>query len=176
MELHITDRDLLQIDKARITFRNFSGRRDMYNTRGDREFHLVIPNQEIADRLLANRNRFGVPWNVKIKAPQHEGENPFIHMKVKLAYKTDAKGRQTGPDIYLKSGNKTTLLDEEAVSMLDSIDIESVDMDVRPFDGNDGPQGPYRSAWLSKMWVTQRLDRFAARFAEEEAPEEDPFY
>ena len=175
MELHITDRDMLQIDKARITFRNFAGRRDMYNTRGDRQFDLILPNQEAADRLLSNKNRFGVPWNVKIKMPRVEGEEPFIHMRVKLAFRTDANGKQTGPDVYLKSGAKTTMLDEESIGILDQIDIESVDMDIRPYDGADGPQGPYRSAWLSKMWVTQRLDRFAARFAEEEYPGEEPF-
>jgi hypothetical protein len=44
-------------------------------------------------------------------------------------------------------------------------------MDVRPFDwevnGNTG-----RTAYLQSIKVTQEIDRFAARFAEEEFPGE----
>ena len=63
-------------------------------------------------------------------------------------------------------------LDEESVSMLDEIDIFNVDMDIRPYDDviNDKP---FRSAYLQSILVRQEIDRFAARFAEEESPSED---
>ena len=50
MQLNFGPRGILQIDDARIIFRNFEGREDKYNRKGDRNFALVIPNQEI-DRL-----------------------------------------------------------------------------------------------------------------------------
>ena len=55
--------------------------------------------------------------------------------------------------------------------MLDSIDIRSVDLDITPYDG-EGMYGPYRKAYLKSIWVYQEVDRFAARYAEEEYPEE----
>ena len=169
MELIIAPRDILQIDDARIVFRNFEGRPDEYTREGDRSFSLVIPNQEIADRLINNKNEFGVGWNVKIKAPKTPDESPYMHLKVKVKF------NDRGPNIWLHSGKNVRQLTEGTVFMLDSIDIEKVDLDIRPYDG-ESRFGPHRTAYLQGMRVYQKLDRFASQYAEEEAPEEDPFY
>ena len=52
MELTIAPRGILQINDARIVFRNFSGEGGPYNRDGDRNFALVIPNEDIADTLV----------------------------------------------------------------------------------------------------------------------------
>ena len=53
----------------------------------------------------------------------------------------------------------------------DKIDIMSVDLDIRPYDWEmRGSRG--RTAYLQAIHVTQNTDRFAARFADEEYPEE----
>lgn len=166
MELVFAPKNILQIDDARICFRNFRGEESMYNAKGNRSFSLVIPNEEIADALMNDKNEFGVGWNVKIKAPREEGEAPFIHLPVKVKY-TD----RSQPRVYLISGKNRIELDEETIGMLDDIDIRSVDLDIRPYDG-EGRFGPHRTAYLQSIYVTQEVDRFAARFAEEEYPEE----
>lgn len=158
-------RDIVQFDNARLIWRNFSGRADKFNRDGERNFTLVIPDQEIADALMANTNEYGAGWNVKIKPPREEGEAPLIYLKVKVAFS------DYGPKIRLRSGNNTVILDEETVGCLDHIDILNVDLDIRPYDG-DGNYGPFRSAYLQGMHVTQEIDRFAARYADEECPEE----
>ncbi len=57
------------------------------------------------------------------------------------------------------------------VSIVDEIDIRSVNLDVRPYDWEvNGKTG--RTAYLQSMEVIQEIDRFAARYAEEESPEE----
>lgn len=57
------------------------------------------------------------------------------------------------------------------VSIVDEIDIRSVNLDVRPYDWKvNGKTG--RTAYLQSMEVIQEIDRFAARYAEEESPEE----
>lgn len=147
----------LEINDARIIWKNFSGRGDRFNREGDRNFHLVIPTQEDCDLLLNDKNQYGDSWNVKIKPPREEGDVPFMHMLVKLKYKD---GR--GPNVYLMSGNKQVPLNEDTIKCLDDIDILSVDMDIRPYD-DELPNGTtFRTAYLSAMRVYQRVDRFAA--------------
>lgn len=161
-----TKTQLLQINDARICFRNFKGERGPFNNEGDRSFSLIIPDQEMAELLQNDLNEYGAGWNVKIKAPREEGDLPFIHMPVKVKY-TD----RSRPKVYLVVGDKRRELDEETICMLDDMDIKYVDMDIRPYDG-EGRFGPHRTAYLQTIYVVQELDRFAARFAEDEYPEE----
>ena len=165
MNLTFAPRNILQIDDARIIFRNFRGEGGHFNKEGDRNFAVVIPNQEMAESLLNDTNQYGAGWNVKIKAPREEGDDPFIYLPVKVKF------NNRGPVIYLESGSNRIRLSEDTVSMLDEIDILSVDMDIRPYDDEINGK-PFRSAYLQSMLVRQEIDRFAARFAEEEHPEE----
>lgn len=166
MKLTFAPKGILQIDDARICFRNFRGEGSMYNNEGDRNFSLVIPDNDIAEALQNDKNEYGVGWNVKIKAPREEGDQPFMHMLVKVKYTDRSK-----PRAYLISGKNRVELTEDTIGMLDDIDIRSVDLDIRPYDG-EGRFGPHRTAYLQSIYVTQEVDRFAARFAEEEYPEE----
>lgn len=165
MELTFAPRGVLQIDDARIIFRNFRGEGGKYNKEGDRNFALIIPDEEMAEALQNDVNEYGAGWNVKIKPPREEGDEPFIYLPVKVKF------NQRGPIIYLQSGNNRVKLNEETVSMLDDIDIRSVDLDIRPYDDEINDK-PFRAAYLQSMCVTQEIDRFAARFAQEEYPEE----
>ena len=167
MNITFAPRGVLQIDDARIIFRNFKGEGSPYNKEGDRNFALVIPNEEIADKLIDDQNKYGVGWNVKIKPAREEGDAPFIYLPVKVKF------NDKGPNIYLQSGKGRVKLTEETVYKLDTIDIASVDLNIRPYDDIHRASGkPFRSAYLESMWVIQNIDRFSARFAAEEYPEE----
>lgn len=159
MELTFAPRGILQIDDARIMFRNFRGEGDKFNREGDRNFVLIIPNEEIADALTKEG------WNVKIKDPREEGDSPFMYLPVKVKF------NERGPQVYLITGGRRNRLDEETVAMLDDIDILSVNLDIRPYDWEvNGKTG--RTAYLQAIEVFQEIDRFAARYAEEEGPRE----
>lgn len=144
----------LEINDARIIWPNFEGRGDRFNKQGDRNFTLVIPDQEIAEALMNDKSKYGDGWNVKIKK-RDDDDAPFMNMKVKVSF----NGR--GPNIYLVSGNKQVALNEDTVKCLDYIDIISCDMDIRPFDGEMPNGQTFRTAYLSAMRVHQRVDRFA---------------
>ena len=161
MQLTFAPRGILQIDAARIIFRNFEGREDKYNRKVNRNFALVIPNQEIADALMDDKNEFGVGWKVKIRDPREEGDAPFMYLPVNVKFNT------RGPKIVLISGNKQTPLDEDSVSILDDIDIACVDLDIRPYDG-ESTYGPFRSAYLQTMYVTQEVDRLGRKYSQED--------
>lgn len=159
MELTFAPNDILQVNDTRIIYRNFRGEGSKFNREGDRNFAMIILTQDLADELISRG------WNVKIKEPREEGEEPFMYLPIKVKF----NGR--GPQIYLVTGDRTNRLDEDVVSMLDDIDIRSVDLDIRPYDWEvNGKTG--RTAYLQAMEVTQEIDRFAARMAEEEHPEE----
>ena len=144
MNITFAPKGILQIDDARIVYRNFSGIGSKYNREGDRNFAVVIDNQEAADALLDEG------WNVKIKPPRDEDEDPFMYLPVKVKF------NDRGPNVYLKSGTRQVRLDEESISCLDDIDI----IGVRPYDWEvNGKTG--RTAYLQSIRVTQDLDRFA---------------
>lgn len=159
MELTFAPRGILQIDHARIIWRNFEGRGDKFNREGDRNFALIIPTEEMANELIEEG------WNVRIKPPREEGDIPFMYLPVKVKF------NDRGPGIYLTSGRAKNRLDEETCSLLDHIDIMDVNLDIRPFDWEvNGKTG--RSAYLQSIEVFQEVDRFAEMYAEEEFPEE----
>ena len=165
MELSFGPNETLIVDDARITYRNFEGRATAYNREGERNFALIIPDQETVDKLIADVSDDGAAWNVKIKAADDDYEKPFMYLPVKVRF------NDYGPKVYLKSGERVIQLDEETVGMLDDIDISSVDMEIAPSDRIVTGK-PYRTAYLRSIWVTQYIrndDRFASRFAEHNA-------
>ena len=152
MEICFAPKETLQIDDARIIFKNFEGRGDKFNREGDRNFSLLIEDPKTADALIERG------WNVKVKEGRDEDEEPFMRLPVKVKFTA------YGPKVYLISGGRRIELNEDTIGMLDQIEIESVDMDLRPYDWDvSGRTG--RTAYLQSMQVVQRIDRFAARYA-----------
>ena len=156
MEITFAPRGILQIDNARIVYRNFSGEPGKFNREGDRNFTLVIPDEELAARLVNDG------WNVKMKPARDDGDVPFMTLLIKVKF------NDRGPNVYLKTGNRKIRLDEDSIDCLDRVDILSVDLDIRPYDWEvNGKCG--RTAYLQSICVTQDI---TDRFAEEEYPEE----
>ena len=151
MEITFAPKGIMQIDDARIIFKNFEGRGDKFNRDGDRNFSLLIEDPNTAEAM----KREG--WNVKIKEGRDPDEGPFMRLPVKVKF-TDY-----GPTVYLNSAGNVVKLNEESIGCLDNIEIETVNMDIRPYDWEvNGKTG--RTAYLQSMEVVQRIDRFAAKY------------
>ena len=162
MRINFAARGVVQIDDARIIYRNFAGAPSKFNREGDRNFAVVIEDQDIAEALTEKG------WNVKIKPPREEGDEPFMFLPVKVKF------NDRGPRVYLQNslgGRNRVTLDEDTVGILDNVDITNVDLDIRPYDWDvQGKTG--RTAYLQSICVTQEVDRFLDRYAEQESPEE----
>ena len=162
MKINFAARGVVQIDDARIIYRNFAGAPSKFNREGDRNFAVVIDDQDIAEALTEKG------WNVKIKPPREEGDEPFMFLPVKVKF------NDRGPKVYLQNslgGRNRVTLDEDTVGVLDNVDIINVDLDIRPYDWDvQGKTG--RTAYLQSICVTQEVDRFLDRYAEQESPEE----
>lgn len=155
MNVNFAPNGIVQIENARIIFRNFAGEGTKFNSKGDRNFCVVINDEEIANALM------DVGYNVKIKPAREEGDAPFMYLKVNVRF------NERGPSAYLETGNSKVRLSEDTIEMLDNIDIESCDLDIRPYDWEfNGKSG--RTAYLQGIWVVQHLDRFAARYGQDE--------
>lgn len=163
MDIRFTGKGKVLIDDAKITWTNFAGRKDDYNRNGDREFTVIVDDPDIAEELMARG------CNLKIKHPEDRNEPPRMTFKVKVSYRFGA------PAVYLDNGRNVVNLTEDTIGTLDRIDIERVDMDI--YFGkewtNNGTTA--RTAYLDKIMVTQSVDRFRERFAEEEYPGERPW-
>ena len=156
MEVIFAPRGILQIDGARIIYRNFSGEATKFNREGDRNFAVRILDTNVAEQLQSEG------WNVKAKPPREEGDEPFMYLPVKIKF------NDLGPHVHLLSGHAKVKLNEQNIGRLDRIEIANVDLDIRPYDWEvNGKVG--RTAYLQSMCVTQSI---VDRFADEEDPEE----
>lgn len=152
----------LNIENAHIMFKNFSGKGDQFNRAGDRNFCVRIDDPDFA-RQLRNEG-----WNVKQLRLRDDDEEGTYYLQVKVSYKV------IPPKVYMIAGKKKTLLDEEAINTLDFAEINTSDLIITPYNWEiNGKKGV--KAYLKTAYVTIEQDAFAAKYAEEEAPEEVPF-
>lgn len=146
------------LEDTRIRFRNFSGAEGQYNKLGDRNFVILLEEEE-AD-LLASQG-----WNVKyLKAKPGYDDEPQPYIKVKVQFpKVDGRGRP--PVIMLVSSQGKSPVSEAELNILDWVDIARVDVSFRPYDwevnGNTG-----RTAYLVSIWVHIVEDELDLKYAD----------
>lgn len=161
MNLTFAPKDVLQMDDAKLVYKNFKGEGSKFNRAGDKHFSVVIETQEQYEALMDNVNKYGDPWNVKVRDPREEGDEPFRTLSVKVKF------NENGPAVYLYSGKAKTKLTESSIAILDDIEIARVDLDIRPYDGEINGK-TYRAAYLKAIKVVQEIDRFAEDFIDDE--------
>ncbi len=142
----------INIEGARIMFRNFSGRNDKYNP-GRRNFSVIIDDPKEAEALREEG------WNIKEYQPDPE-EPPIYRLEVRVKFEPFR------PTIWLvtNSGGKS-LLNEDTIDILDDSEIENIDLVIRPYCWEmNGKSGI--SAYVKTMYVTIVEDVFAAKYAD----------
>jgi hypothetical protein len=134
------------LEGVRIRYPNFQGRKDTFNEAGRRNFVVLLD-----DDTASVMKKEG--WNVKILAPRDETDTPQAIMKVNVKY--DSKGAP--PRVYLITSRGKTLLDADSARLIDIVEIDNVDMVIRPWNYDiNGSQGI--SAYLKSIYVTMHED------------------
>lgn len=134
---NVTIRDLTS---RQIRFRNMEGRKEKFNDKGQRSFHIVL-DPEFAKVLEADG------WNIRWREPREEGDEPTPTIQVFARYDF------MPPKIWIVTKNKKTLLDENTLKAFDWAEIEKLSITIRPyqyeFNGRYGIK-----AYVKTMYVT----------------------
>ncbi len=104
----------------RVAFRNFEGREDLYNRKGDRNFAIIFERPEVAQKMIDDG------WNIKYLKPRDEGDEPTPYLPVAVSYKIRP------PKIALVTSKGITYVPEDQVELLDWVDIETADVSLNP--------------------------------------------
>jgi hypothetical protein len=162
-------------DGIRIAFRNFEGREDVYNRKGDRNFAIIFENPEVAQNLVDQG------FNIKYLKPREEGDEPTPYLPVAVSYKVRP------PKIALVTSKSLTYVNESEVELLDWVDIETADVSINPSEwvvnGKSGIKAYLNSMYikivedyLDQKWTAyvednKALEASTSRLALEAAPD-----
>lgn len=173
----------LNLEGVRIGFRNFEGREGRYNVAGNRNFVIFLDNERAAELESQGWNiHWPKPTDSSVNEPirrnskkiveqdngianggpatqrtyiqtysDHE-RNPFLKVRVNFNWK--------GLKIVMIVNGKPEFLDEDNVGVLDTADLENVDVSISPYEYEPGKI----SASLASMYATVRTDEFMAKY------------
>lgn len=160
----------LVVKNADIRFRNFSGTAGKYNAAGNRNFCLMLTEEDAA--WMANDG-----WKIKRLTPKDPDDwaQPYLPVAVSFANQP--------PAIWsIKKDGNHVRLDETTVNTLDWAEFENVDLTINPSNWSvQGKEGI--KAYLKAMYVTLYVDPFEEKYfnapdsaASAIAGDEDPSY
>lgn len=143
-----------RLEGARLIFKNFSGKETQYNAAGNRNFALVIPEEDF--EMLK-----GDGWNVKCKTARDEEEADLLYLPVKVKY------GKIPPIVTMITSRGKIRVDEDMIGQLDWALFRNVDIVVRPYQYPAMPNRPAGvSAYLKSLYVEIEEDDFEAKYAD----------
>ena len=146
------------MENARLIFRNFEGREEKYNRKGDRNFGLIIEDPEVAQQLAEDG------WNIKELTPKNNDDyddTPEVIYWLPVTVRFD----NVPPKVMLVTRSKKTRLNEDNINTVDYANIAKVDLTVTPYDWEvNGKTGT--KAYLQTAYITINEDEFADKYAD----------
>lgn len=144
------------IEGAKLVFRNFQGKVSDYNRNGEKTCGVLLPD-DVAEQAKADG------WKVKYFRPKEDDPTGYQQpwLPTKLSYKFQP------PTVVLITSRGKTLLDEQTVEQLDWVNIQNVDIVIRPYHyPSINGAAPGISAYIKSLYVTIQEDEFADKYAD----------
>jgi len=141
------------MEGVRIIFRNFTGKEGQYNKAGDRNFAVVV-DEDNANKMAADG------WNIKKIDPREGYEEDGVTFYLPVAIRFDV----FPPRVVLVTSHGRTQLGEDQIEMLDWADITNVDMIVRPHNWEMPGGKTGVKAYVKTMYVTIEEDALEAKY------------
>ena len=141
----------INIEHAKLVFRNFTGKAGTFNAKGKRNFGVLL-DTPVAEAL----ERDG--WNIKWLKPRDplDAEQAFLKINVNF-------DGANPPKIVLVGSENKSQVNELNVTILDWADIDYVDLTASPYNYNvQGKQGV--TAYLKLMYVVLAEDDFESKY------------
>lgn len=147
------------IEGATLLWRNFSGAESKFNKSGDRNFCVIIDDEKMSQKMISDG------WNLKPLQKRDDDDIQKYYLQVAVRFDNFP------PKVVMITRKTKITLDEESVSTLDFADIANADLILNASSWSvNGKEGI--KAYLKALYVTIEEDKFAAKYAEEESPEE----
>ena len=160
----------IEFENVKIKYSNFAGRQTEFNEEGERNFNVVIEDEELAETLKNDG------WNVKVKVPKDrdgrviEGAKVSYLLPVKVKFSnyppTINLVTQKGVDFKGEPVYNVRQLDEETARLVDDVEFQRIDLVVRPYPYKDKRTGDSKiSAYLNEFWGLVKENKFASRYS-----------
>lgn len=150
---------VLTIENAQLAFRNFAGKEGQYNKEGDRNFCILLTEEEA--KLVENAGYTGV----KRLKPREEGEIGTAYIQVAVNF----KGKP--PKLSLINSKGRVHISEAECEILDWVDIANADVIINPYAWSvSGKSGV--KAYLKNLVITMDEDELDRKYAD--VPDADP--
>ena len=159
------DSHFLQIQDARLIFKNFKGEKSPKNRDGKKTFCVVIDDEEIADRM--REDGFNVrKWR------------DYDILTVRCNFRENGSGPHVVINSYSNNNGKLKLTacvecDNDTVGRLDDIRYDWVDLSINPYRYEKDDESYGYSAYLSEMYVNVIRSALEEKYAAMEGPEDD---
>lgn len=143
----------LVIYDARILFRNFAGKEDVYNREGDRNFCIAL-EPKIAEEMAADG------WNIKTLKPREEGEEGTPYIQVSVGFKNRP------PRLVMINSQGRRDIPQHLCDLFDWADFQQADVIIRPYrwgpiNGKSGIK-----AYLKSLFVILAEDELEKKYSE----------
>lgn len=147
-------RSNINIEGAKLIFKNFQGKKTDFNDEGNRNFGVLL-DEELAEKLKEDG------WRVRYLRPRADDpeqyEQPWLSVRVKF--------NPYPPIAFLINSKGKKRLDEDTIDQLDWSNIKKCDLIIRPYNYpaiKGRPAGV--SAYLKAIYVTIYEDEFAMKY------------
>lgn len=146
----------ISIENAHLIFLNFEGKPDAFNTKGERGFAIALDPKGTLIKELEDDG-----WHVKYPKErddiddEEDSRTPYLPVKV--------RADNYPPKVILIADDNKTILQPEEYKMIDTADIENVDLVITPYSWEfNGKTGI--SAYLKSIYVTLQTDKFTKKY------------